>query len=243
MWEFSTLIPALRQWSEMEFFFFFCNKGEGYFVKSKLSWQILSSSFRSRVVIGSSHWHNGWALWKEVVAWEFFLCRITYHETRQGETEPLSEGEEDRADFHLLTRCHTWISTFSQLQNWETAQNLCCDFPKPVPGTQSRVYALACTNINWVHCTDSGALQIQRQKSPLHIALSIGKRIEKRVFSLIKGLVRRNLFHCWRHWKYFEEQNVGNLCTTFFKVILWAERIFSVTPEVFLLRESPYCFK
>lgn len=133
------------------FFFFFVITGEGYFVKGKLSWQILSSSFRSRVVIGSSHWHNGWAFWKEVVAWEFFLWRITYHETRQGETEPLSEWEEDRADFHLLTRCHTWISTFSQPQNWETAQNLCCDFPKPVPGTQSRVYALACTNINWVH--------------------------------------------------------------------------------------------
>lgn len=177
--------PALRQWSEMEWFVFIIT-GEGYFVKSKLSWQILFSSFRSHVVIGSSHicyhWHNGWALWKEVIAWKFFLWRITYHETRQGETEPLSEWEEDSADFHLLTGCHTWNNTFSQPQNWEAAQNLCYDFPKPVPGTQSRVYALAYTNINWVHCTDSGALQIQKQKSPLHIALSVGKRIEKRGF-------------------------------------------------------------
>lgn len=54
MWEFSILIPALRQWLEIEWFVTIIT-GKGNFVKSKLSWQILFSSFRSPVVIGSSY--------------------------------------------------------------------------------------------------------------------------------------------------------------------------------------------
>lgn len=48
------LFPALRQWLEMEWFVIITT-GKGNFVKSKLSWQILFTSFRSHAVIGSNY--------------------------------------------------------------------------------------------------------------------------------------------------------------------------------------------
>lgn len=48
------LIPALRQWLEMEWFVIITT-GKGNFVKSKLSWQILFTSFRSHAGIGSNY--------------------------------------------------------------------------------------------------------------------------------------------------------------------------------------------